>query len=92
VPGDDTSVYDRLDAANDKRDTASMADSETPFAPPFEDFGPVDAAFLATLDPELRAELEDAERRFAAGELRTVSHVDVEAAIERRRLEAMKAG
>jgi hypothetical protein len=69
-----------------------MASIALPFDPPFEDFGPVDAAYLAQLDPELRAELVEAERRFAAGELRTVPHGEIEAALERQRLGATKTG
>ncbi len=64
----------------------------TPPELPFEDFGPVDEAYLAALPPELREQFEETGRRFAAGEVQPVPHAEIEAALARQRRAALKAG
>ncbi len=58
----------------------------------FEDFGPIDAAFLEQLPPDIRAAIEDAEARHASGTTQLVAHSDIETLVERQRIATLKAG
>jgi hypothetical protein len=52
------------------------------------DFFVADDAYVATLPPEVRAAIESAEERVAAGTAQLAPHADVMRAIEERRVAA----
>lgn len=69
-----------------------MATANPPLAADFEDFGPIDDAYLEQCPPEERVMIEAARARAADGTSQTVPHSEILAHIEQQRLAAMKAG
>jgi hypothetical protein len=56
------------------------------------DFFVADDAYVAGLPPEVRAAIESAEERIAAGTAQIVPHAEVVRAIEEQRVSAFAAG
>jgi hypothetical protein len=77
---------------NGEVDIGSTMATATPLDPAFGDFGPIDETYLAQLPPDLRAQFEESERRYARGEVQVVPHSEIETIVERQRLEATKVG
>jgi hypothetical protein len=56
------------------------------------DFFAADDAYVATLPPDVRAAIESAEERIAAGTAQLVPHAEVTRALEEQRVAARAAG